>query len=215
MKTHLQYGKTGLDLEIPASNVSVYQPRFVPGLPDEAAGFRAAVREPISSPPLRELISPADSVAVVIPDITRPFPSDRVLPWLFEELAYVPAANFTIINGTGSHIANTPKEIMTMVGPGIAEKYRIINHNAYEFSTMTAVGSLPDGHAVLMNSEYTRADKRIVLGFIEPHFMAGYSGGRKGVCPALADKPTVQRFHNYTQIADPRSTTDNFDGNPV
>ena len=89
--------------------MTVVEPRFVPGLPDEAAAFAGAVRRPVGSPPLRDIVRATDRVAVVIPDLTRPLPSARLLTWLFEELAHVPAERFTIVNGTGSHRANTPK----------------------------------------------------------------------------------------------------------
>ena len=108
MITHLQYGKDGIEIEIPSNNVTMLAPRFIPGLPDEAGAFRDAVRAPINSKPLREMISTRDRVAVVIPDITRPLPSDRLLAWLFAELDHVPFENFVIINGTRSHRANTP-----------------------------------------------------------------------------------------------------------
>src|SRR5262245_38387769 len=97
----LQYGKDGLEIEIPSDNVTALAPRFIPGLPDESAAYREAVCAPINSKPLRELIGANDRVAVVIPDITRPLPSDRLLTWLFAELDAVPAENFVIVNGTG------------------------------------------------------------------------------------------------------------------
>src|SRR5678809_547112 len=103
----LQYGSGGLDLSTDAPNVTVVEPRFVPGLPDEAAAFRDAVRAPIGARPLKDLVAAGDRVAVVIPDITRPLPSERLLPWLFGELSHVPADRFVIINGTGSHRVNT------------------------------------------------------------------------------------------------------------
>ena len=120
MHTHLQYGKDGLHVEIPSNNVTVLAPRFIPGEPDEAAAFAEAVRQPINSLPLKELIRSTDKVAVVIPDITRPLPNDRLLPWLFAELDHVPAENFVIINGTGSHRVNTPAELEQMVGKEVA-----------------------------------------------------------------------------------------------
>lgn len=110
MKVHLQYGTEGIEVAIASSRVTVLAPRFTAGLPDEAAAFTEAVRQPINSPPLRQIISSTDRVAIVIPDITRPLPNDRLLPWLFTELAHVPAENFTIINGTGSHRVNTPDD---------------------------------------------------------------------------------------------------------
>jgi nickel-dependent lactate racemase len=126
----LQYGRTGLGLDLPVENLTVVEPRFVPGLPDEAAAFRAAVRAPIDRPPLREIVRASDRVAVVIPDHTRPLPRERLLPWLFAELDHVPAKNFVIINGTGSHRANTPAELRQMAGDDVFERYRIVNHDS-------------------------------------------------------------------------------------
>jgi nickel-dependent lactate racemase len=120
VKAHLQYGTTGLDLDLTGINATILAPRFLAGLSDEAAAFTAAMRAPLGTRPLREQISATDRVAVVIPDITRPLPSDRLLPWLFAELAHVPAGNFTILIGTGSHRANTPDELDRMLGPAVA-----------------------------------------------------------------------------------------------
>ena len=116
MQTHLQYGRDGLRVDLPSHNVTILTPRFISGLADEAAAFREAVRTPIKTQPLKELIAATDRVAIVIPDITRPLPSERLLPWLLAELAHVPAQNFVIINGTGSHRVNTPAELEAMVG---------------------------------------------------------------------------------------------------
>ena len=125
MRITLDYGTTGLDLDLTGINATVLQPRFIAALPDEAAGFQAAVRAPIGTRPLRDLIAANETVAVVIPDGTRPLPSDRLLPWLFAELAHVPAKNFTIVIGTGSHRANTPEELDRMLGPAVARGYRV------------------------------------------------------------------------------------------
>ena len=215
MKIHLQYGKHGLDVNIPCSNVDILKPEFVKGFSDEPAEFRTAVRNPICSQPLKELIKSTDKVAVVIADITRPLPSDRLLPWLFEELSHVSADNFTIINGTGSHRANTQEEIRSMVGKNIAADYRIINHNAYDRDVLDLAGQTQDGEQVLMNKEYARADKRIVLGFIEPHFFAGYSGGYKGIFPGIADIESIMYYHRASVIGDSQSTWGVLDGNPT
>lgn len=214
-RIHLQYGTQGLPLEIDSPNVTLVEPRFVPGLPDEAGSFRDALRSPIGTRPLREQVSSADKVAIVIPDITRPLPSDRLLPWLFAELPHVPAANVTIINGTGSHRGNTPAELEKMVGPDVVKRYRIVNHTAHDEKTLLAVGKTIDGRPVSMTKEYVQADKRIVLGFIEPHFMAGFSGGYKGVFPAIADIDAITHYHRAAVIADPQSTWGVLEGNPT
>ena len=214
-KIHLQYGTQGLSLDIDAPNVTLVEPKFIPGLPDEHAAFQDAVRHPIGTAAIRDLVKATDKVAVVIPDITRPLPSDRLLPWLFQELSHVPAANFTIINGTGSHRGNTPAELEKMVGPEVVKKYKIVNHTAHDEKTLLLAGKTIDGRTVSMTKEYVQADKRIVMGFIEPHFMAGFSGGYKGIFPAIADIEAITHYHRAAVIADPKSTWGVLEGNPT
>ncbi len=215
MKIHLQYGKDGLDLDVEPSNVTVIEPKFLPGLPDEPAAFQEAVRNPIDCRPLRELIQPTDTVAVVIPDITRPLPTERILPWLFAELGHVPAGNFVIVNGTGSHRVNTPDELATMCGAEVARKYKIVNHNSLDPQSLQQAGVGEDGQPIFYNKDYCDADKRIVMGFIEPHFMAGFSGGYKGIFPAVADIKSIMRYHDAPTIGHPLSTWGVLEGNPT
>jgi lactate racemase len=215
MKVHLQYGAEGLEVELPSENLTVITPRFLAGLPDERAAFIEAVRAPLDAPPLKELVRASDRVAVVIPDLTRPLPNERLLGWLFEELAHVAAEHFTIINGTGSHRTNTDDELISMVGREIFTKYKIVNHNSHEAATMKLAGHTRDGRPVFMNREYVEADKRIVLGFIEPHFMAGFSGGYKAVFPGVADIDSIMHYHRAEVIGHERSTWGVLDGNPT
>jgi lactate racemase len=211
----LQFGRGDLEIELPLANLTIVEPRFVAGLTDEAAAFRIAVSAPIQAKPLRETIRATDRVAVVIPDHTRPLPRERLLPWLFTELGHVPAQNFTIINGTGSHRANTPAELREMVGAGVYERYRVINHDSRDPTMLAPAGKTMDGRPVLMNRDYVEADRRIVLGFIEPHFMAGFSGGYKGVFPAVADLDSIKHYHRAQVIGDARSTWGVIAGNPT
>ena len=215
MRTELQYGKGELVVEIPSSDVTELRTKHEDGLPNEAEAFREAVRHPIGSAPLEEIIDAGDRVAVVIPDITRPLPSDRLLPWLFEELSHVPPKNVTIINGTGSHRPNTEEELVAMVGRRVVSNYRIVNHDAHDPDTLAFAGRSPEGRDVYMNREYVEADRRIVLGFIEPHFMAGFSGGYKGVFPAVADIDSIMHYHRATVIGHARSTWGVLEDNPT
>jgi nickel-dependent lactate racemase len=215
MKVNLQYGTTGLTVEVPSRNVRVIEPTFVEGLPDEQRAFEDAVRRPLGGRPLRELVRASDRVAVVIPDITRPLPTDRLLRWLLAELSHVPVSRFTVINGTGSHRGNTPEELAAMVGPEVLARVRVVNHNAHDPTTMLPAGSTADGRTIHLARDYVEADRRIVLGFIEPHFMAGFSGGYKGVFPALADIDSIMHYHRAQVIGDPRSTWGVLEGNPT
>jgi nickel-dependent lactate racemase len=215
MRVHLQYGADGLDVDLPARNVTLLEPRYVPGLPDEAAAFREGVERPLAGPPLRELVGAGDRVAVVIPDITRPLPSDRLLPWLFAALPGVPPERVVIVNGTGSHRANTPEELRRMAGAEVLARYRVVNHDASDPETLVAVGRGADGEPVLLNRDYVSADRRIVLGFVEPHLMAGFSGGYKGVFPALADIASIMRYHDAKTIGHPKSTWGRIADNPT
>lgn len=215
MRIQLQYGQHGLSIDIPSDHITVIEPRFLPGLPAEAAEFQAAVRRPIASAPLKDLIQPSDKVALVVPDITRPFPAHRVLPWLFAELAHVPRENFTIHLGNGSHRLETNQEIEALLGADLAAQYRVINHNAHDRSTLELAGYDPDGQPVYYDRDYVQADKRLALGFIEPHLMAGFSGGYKAIMPAIADIDSILRYHNAARIGHPRSAWGVLDHNPT
>jgi len=215
MIVSLRYGRGELSVDLPSERLCVIEPAFVPGLPDEASAFREAVRRPTAARPLRECVRAGERLAIAIPDLTRPLPSRRLLAWLFEELAHVPADRVTIINGTGSHRVNTVEELRSMVGDGVLHRYRVINHSAHEPAGLELAGRSPDGHPVYLNREWVQADRRIVLGFIEPHFMAGFSGGYKGVFPALADIDAIMHYHRAEVIADPRSTWGCLEGNPT
>jgi nickel-dependent lactate racemase len=160
-------------------------------------------------------VGTGERVAIVIPDITRPLPTERLLPWVLQELGHVPLDRVVIVNGTGSHRANTPGELQAMVGEDLYRRVRIVNHDAQDRIGLAPVGLAEDGAAVSMCRAYVEADRRIVLGLIEPHFMAGFSGGYKGVFPALADIGSIMRYHDAQMIGDPKSTWGVLDGNPT
>jgi len=215
MIVSLRYGRGDLRVDLPSERLHVIEPAFVPGLPDEAGAFREAVRRPVGARPLRDCVAAGERLAVAIPDVTRPLPSDRLLPWLFEELPHVADRDVTIVNGTGSHRVNTPEELRSMVGDEVLRRHRVVNHSAHDSAGLALAGRSPDGHPVHMNREWVEADRRIVLGFIEPHFMAGFSGGYKGVFPALADIDAIMHYHRAAVIGDPRSTWGCLEGNPT
>lgn len=214
MQVSLAYGRGRLTINVPDDAV-VITPRELPGLPDELAAFEAAVRQPIGTRRLRELAAPTFTVAIVIADITRPSPSERLVPWILAELAHVPRKNFVILNGTGSHRANTRDELVQMLGAEVVNTVRVINHDAFDDASLVHLGCTSYGGDVWINREYIEADLRIATGFIEPHFFAGFSGGPKGVIPGVAGIRTIKHLHNAQMIGDPRSTWGRMEDNPV
>lgn len=214
MKIALAYGHGRLHINAPEQTV-VIAPQEVAGLVDEHAAFDAAVRAPIGTPSLQTLATSTSTVAIVIADITRPSPSERLVPWIMAELGHVPRENFVIINGTGSHRANTRDELIKMLGAEIVETVRIVNHDAFDDTTLSHLGRTSYGGEIWVNNDYLHADVRIVTGFIEPHFFAGFSGGPKGVVPGVAGIATIMHLHNAQMIGDARSTWARLHDNPV
>jgi nickel-dependent lactate racemase len=192
----------------------VIRPKFARALPNAEEVFRAACRQPIASEPLREVIGPHDRVVIVTSDGTRPVPNHKLIPWLLQELP-VPVEQVTVLLGTGSHRANTPAEIAAMFGADVASRVKIVNHNAFDPQTSVYIGKGPAGKTAYLNKLYFEADKRIVVGFIEPHFFAGFSGGAKGIIPGIASIDTVIRVHGFDLIADPLSTWGTVEENPI
>jgi nickel-dependent lactate racemase len=215
MKVKLAYGKKGLWVALPDDNVTVVEPRFVPGLPDETEAIRSALREPIGTPPLRDLVKPDDTVAIVFSDITRPQPRERMLPVLLEELSHVPSENIVLINALGTHRPNTDEELIEMLGREIAEGYRFVQHDAWDKGNMVYLGPTSFGHETYINGVYMGARVKILSGFIEPHFFAGFSGGPKAVLPGLADERSVLGNHDAEMIGHPRATWGVTEGNPI
>ena len=208
------YGLSGMTLEVPESCVVLEAAGACP-LPDAGQAVRDALARPIASAPLAELIRARKpkSVAITISDITRPVPNKAFLPPMVEMLHRwgVEARQVVIIIGTGMHRPSTPQERVELVGPAILAQYEVIDHQADRPETLVKVSDNPP---VSVNRRFAQADFRIVTGYIEPHFMAGFSGGRKGVCPALVDLGTLQRFHGYETLADPNAENGILQGNP-
>jgi nickel-dependent lactate racemase len=215
VKVKLAYGKEGLWVELPDDNVTVVEPRFVPGLPDEIEAIKSTLRRPIGTPPLQDLVKPGDTVAIVFSDITRPQPRERMLPVLLEELSHVSPEKIVLINALGTHRLNTDEELVGMLGKEIVESYRIVQHDAWDRDNMVYLGPTSFGHETYINGVYMEANVKILTGFIEPHFFAGFSGGPKAVLPGLADERSVLGNHDAEMIGHPRATWGVTEGNPI
>ncbi len=148
MRVKLAYGREGLWVELPDRNVTVVEPRFVAGLSgqEEEEAIVQALRQPLGSVPLRELVSAEDSVAIVFSDITRPTPNDRLLPPLLAELSSVPREQITLINGLGMHRPNTDEELRGLLGHQIVDGYRVAQHDAWDGENLVHLGKTRAGH---------------------------------------------------------------------
>jgi len=216
MQVNLAYGRTGLTVDLP-DETDLVETHFTPGLPDEAVALRDALRHPIGSKALADLVRPGQTVAIVHSDITRPTPNDRIMPVLLAELegAGIARQDITLINALGTHRRQTETELRMMLGDQIVDNYRCLQHDGYDDANLVSLGVTSLGNAVRVNRRYLEADIRILTGFIEPHFFAGFSGGPKGVLPALAGAESVQTNHSRPMIAHPQATWGVTEGNPI
>jgi nickel-dependent lactate racemase len=207
-------GSIGLDADPDVAEWTSIRPKFEPAFPDPESGFREAVADPIGSDPLSSLIKPTDKVVIATSDGTRPVPNHQLIPWLLDALP-VPEENVTVLLGTGTHRPNTEAEIVSMFGAEVVRRVSIVNHDAFDYQTNLKLGRISTGTDAYLDRAYVDADKRIVVGFIEPHFFAGYSGGAKGVAPGVAGIDTILRLHRADLIGHEKSTWGVMDGNPI
>ena len=216
MDIHLAYGRKGLKLDLP-DHMDVFAPRFVEGLSDEAAALRAALQAPLAGLPLVDLLRPGLTVVVVHTDITRATPNDRIVPVLLKamEAAGIRREDITLLNGLGTHRPQTETELRAMLGDGVVDTYRCLQHDCYDDANLATLGRTTAGHPVRINRTYLEADIKILTGFIEPHFFAGFSGGPKAVLPSLAGAESVFTNHGYAMIGNPRAAWGVTEGNPI
>ena len=215
MKVNLAYGQGWLPVEFPAGQTTVIEPSHTPGLSHEREAVLRALDEPIMAEPLRHLVTPGTKVCILFTDITRATPNERIIPWLLEYLHYIPRGNITLLNQLGTHRPNTKAELEKMLTPAVVANYRVLNHEPENEEALVQVGVTGDGTPALLNKHALAADLRIVTGFIEPHFFAGFSGGIKGIMPGVGGLRTVMSNHGFHNIGDPNATFGINKGNPL
>ena len=212
----LAYGQGGLDIDLPADRTLVVEPSYAPAAADQHQEVMRAMREPVTGPPLRDLLRPGATVAISMCDGTRAQPRHIVIPAVLEALeGVIRLEDVVILVATGTHRGNSPEEIREMVGDEVADSVEIINHDARDRDSLVYLGVHGNGVPVWLNKRWVDADIRITTGFVEPHFFAGFSGGPKLVAPGLAGLDTVLTLHNAQRIGDRRATWGICEGNPV
>jgi nickel-dependent lactate racemase len=213
----IAYGRGKLELDLPCEQVSVIEPKHTTGLPDEKTALLDALKNPIGCAPLRQWLAPTKRICITFSDITRATPNDRIIPWLLEYLRgeQIRPDQITLLNGNGTHRANTHAELETLLTRQVLRDYRVLNHDCNCSDDLLQVGQTREGAPALLNRHFLQADVRIVTGFIEPHLFAGFSGGPKGIMPALAGAQTIMSNHGAANIGHPHATFGVTEGNPL
>ena len=215
MKITMDYGRDGLEIEVP-DHAHVLQMSDAPALSDMDRRLEDALAHPIGTPALRRLARGRKNACVVISDITRPVPNATILPPILRALEEegIAREDITILVGTGLHRPNEGDELVQLVGAEIAHSYRIVNHKAREKETLTYLGETSGGAPIWIDTLYVEADLKIATSLIEPHLMAGYSGGRKAICPGLMGVETMRVLHGPRLLSHANASEGIIEGNP-
>jgi nickel-dependent lactate racemase len=219
MTVDLLYGRGTLAARFPDElHITTIRKYPMPAAPDPAAALARAFEASVGHPPLRVLARGRRSACILICDITRPVPHDRLLPGLVAELAAagIDRKHILILVATGLHRPNEGQELREVVGSDdVCESVPIANHFARDREAHVDLGRTPSGVPILVDRRFVEADLRIVVGLVEPHFMAGYSGGRKLVVPGVAHQDTILKLHAGVILDHPRAANAVLEGNPL
>jgi len=218
MRASLAFGRHGLEIDLPDTHeYSVLQCPSIAALANPVASIEAALDRPVAGPSLATLATGKLSAAISVCDITRPAPNPVVLPPLLKRLqaAGIPKDKIRILIATGLHRAATPAEIRHIVGEETAANFEVLNHDARNAAQHRRIGTTNSGTPVFVDERFLEADLHLSLGFIEPHLMLGFSGGRKLVAPGLAAEATIKELHSSRFMRDPRAREGSIDDNPL
>ena len=216
MQVELSYHDSPLTLDVPDGS-RVYLSTYGEPSRSSCEIVMDAVRKPVGSESLADSLRKrsGNSVVIAVSDITRPIPYQTFLPALLNEIEEtgVSRGDITILIATGMHRPSTRDEHRYMFGGRIPDLYRIVDHDV-EGDIATLEGTSYSGGPVRISRLFAQAGYKITIGLVEPHFMAGFSGGRKTVCPGLSDLKTIENFHGYPFLSDPKARAALLDGNP-
>jgi nickel-dependent lactate racemase len=218
MRITLDYGRTGLDVDLPDERVvGPLAIKATAPLADPARAIATALAHPIGSAPLAQIARGRKNVCILVCDITRPVPNKLILPPLLRILEEqgIARRDILILNATGLHRPNEGAELIEMLGADIVANYRVENHHGKVLEEHSFLGTTTSGVPAWIDTRYVRADLKITTGLIEPHLMAGYSGGRKVICPGIAALDTVKIWHGPRFLEHPRADCGIVAGNPV
>lgn len=213
MRLSLKYGKEEKDIFIPDKNyLGTLRPRQIPAVKNPAKEIRQALRHPVGSPRLKELVSSKDTVVILVSDISRPSPSHLMLPPILAELkeAGVPPQKITLVFGLGIHRKQTEDEKKALLGESIYSRFRCIEHDP---AKCDYIGETKQGTPIEVFSEVLEASLVIATGNIEYHYYAGFSGGAKALAPGVCSRQTIEQ--NHRKFLAPGARPGEIRGNPI
>jgi nickel-dependent lactate racemase len=216
----IAYGRGFLPVKLPAAAApTIIRKAVLPVLPDSRAAIRDALEQPISARPLAALARGRSTACILICDITRPVPNHLFLRPMIETMAEngIPLDRIDVLVATGLHRPNEGEELAELIGdPWVQANVRVTNHHARQTQDHVDLGTTATrGTPIRINRRFVDADLRIATGLVEPHFMAGWSGGRKVVAPGVAGHETIRTFHSARFMEDPLAVQCNLVGNPL
>ena len=202
MILNLAYGKTGHAIELSDNyHIDIIEPCWVEGVNDQSLAIAEALKYPYSSKPLKKIVGNNDKVAIIFSDITRATPYHIILPAILNELQNIPQKNFCFYCANGTHRFATDKELIDILGETIAKNYEIIQNDANDSEMHEYVGTTISGNEVFLNKTILKCNLKILTGFIEPHFFAGFSGGGKALVPGMASVKTIKYNHSISHLS--------------
>jgi len=217
MYISLDYGKKKLNIDIDDKNIlDVIENKKTEPIKNPKSRLTESLKNPIGTLPLKDKIKNKSKVCIVISDITRAVPTRLILEALLPELlSYgINKDSITIMVATGLHRPNEGEELVKLVGRDIADSYRIINHNAKDKKICRRIGETKRGTPITLNKYFLDCDFKITTGLIEPHFMAGFSGGRKSICPGISCYDMFRYIHGPEILESPDASNMILKGNP-
>lgn len=218
MKVELQYGLETLSLEVPGDSF-IYKSKYQKTNKSASDLVLESFVKPFDSPPLTERLKyrKKGDIVIVVSDITRPIPYQEFLPQMIDVILQnkVKKSEITILIATGMHRASIQSERLSMFGDFVVNNFRIIDHDCENEDELEKLDGLSwSGSEVKLNRHYVRAGFRIITGLVEPHFMAGFSGGRKAICPGLVSLDSIRKFHGYEFLSHPNAASAVLNDNP-
>ena len=216
MVVKLAYGKTGYEIELSDNyHIDIIEPQWIESVKDQSLAITEALRNPYDSKPLKNIADKNDKVAIIFSDITRATPYHIILPALLKEIQHIPRKNICFFCANGTHRAATDQELKKILGENIVKNFEIIQNNANDPELHEYAGTTTSGNEVYLNKRILKYDIKILTGFIEPHFFAGFSGGGKALIPGMASVKTIKYNHSISHLSHKNVNWGITSGNPL